>query len=330
MRGARLALTASNRRYASDELRFTGIDMGSGRSWNKYAYQHSDDDNDSTEADSQASSDSDTEDDARAEMENALVESALTRIRKAKAKGKQDVKLNKGELAALERRRKRLQAEAQSAARRKGKGSKRQKEKEQRVAVPLSQFDPSLPNRGSISISDDTLARPRSSTSSRHSLLQHHGSTSPFDYQYVSSASNRRHASDNGRSSSSLKNPQHDEDWNAQSQSHLAPDPFQYQTEGPAGSYPISALATPEDDTGSDGGPAHPRNSEDVNVVEAGTTPPLRRSKRKKSSSRNSVSSGGSRRRNDKNEVFIHSQISIIRYRFLRLSRKGPTQTLIK
>ncbi|KAI1312359.1 hypothetical protein F5Y03DRAFT_234923 [Xylaria venustula] len=294
-----LALTASNRRYTSDELRFTGIDMGSGRSRNKYAYPHSDDDNDSTEADSQASSDSDTEDDARAEMENALVESALTRIRKAKAKGKQDVKLNKGELAALERRRKRLQAEAESAAKRKGKG-KRQKEKEQRVAVPLSQLDPSLPNRGSISISDDTLARPRSSTSSRHSQLQRHGSTSAFDYQYVSSTSNRRQASDSGRPSSSLKNSQHDEDWNAQSQSHLAPDPFQYQTEGPSGSYPISDLATPEDDTGSDGGPAHLKSSEDVIMVEAGSAPQLRRSKRKKSSSRNSVSSGGSRRRNDK------------------------------
>lgn len=121
--------------------------MGSGRSRNKYAYQPSDDGNDSSEIDSQATTDSDTEDEARAEMENALVQSALTRIRKAKARGKQDVKLNKGELAALERRRKRLQSEAESAARKKGKSRKRQKEKEQRVAVPLSHFDPSLPPR---------------------------------------------------------------------------------------------------------------------------------------------------------------------------------------
>ncbi|KAI0914769.1 hypothetical protein F4823DRAFT_557713 [Ustulina deusta] len=240
--------------------------MGSGRSRNKYAYQPSDDDNDSSEIDSQATTDSDTEDEARAEMENALVQSALTRIRKAKARGKQDVKLNKGELSALERRRKRLQSEAESAARKKGKNRKRQKEKEQRVAVPLSHFDPSLPP-------DTSQIRPRSSTSSHHSPSQRHGSSSPFDYQYVSTASNRRHTSDTGRPSSSLNNIPHDEDQHAQSPSHFAPDPFQYQTAGPSGPYATSALAysnishvenpaaamsgsgeiMPEDDTGGDG-----------------------------------------------------------------------------
>ncbi|KAI0425191.1 hypothetical protein F5Y09DRAFT_111716 [Xylaria sp. FL1042] len=307
-----------NRRHVSDELRFTGIDMGSGRLRNKYAYRHSDDDNDSTEAESQATSESDTEDEARAEMENALVQSALTRIRKAKAKGRQDVKLNKGELAALERRRKRLQAEAESAAKKKGKDRKRQKEKEQRVAVPLSHFDSSNPNRRSLSTSDDPLALHRPSTSSHHSPSQRHGSSSPFDYQYVSTASNLRHASDTGRPSSSLKSLPLDDDWNAQSSSQLVPDPFQYQTAGPSGSYPTDALAygdmpaaksgsgeiTPEDDTGSDGhgGRGQVKNLEDVIVVETGSSPEqgLRRSKRKKGSSRNSASSGGSRRRNDK------------------------------
>ncbi|KAI1356910.1 hypothetical protein F5Y01DRAFT_7384 [Xylaria sp. FL0043] len=305
------------RRHVSDELRFTGIDMGGGRLRNKYAYQHSDGDNDSTEAESQASSESDKEDETRAEIENALVQSALTRIRKAKAKGKQDVKLNKEELAALERRRKRLQAEAESAAKKKGKERKHPKEKEQRVAVPLSHFDSANPNRRSLSASDDPLAFPRSSTSSRHSP-QRHGSSSPFDYQYVSPASNLRHASDTGRSSSSLKIVSHDDDWNAQLSSQLVPDPFLYQTAGAAGSYPTDALAygdisaaksgsgeiTPEDDTGSDGhgGRGKGKNTEDVIVVEQGSSPQqgLRRSKRKKASSRNSASSGGSRRRNDK------------------------------
>ncbi|TGJ84192.1 hypothetical protein E0Z10_g4577 [Xylaria hypoxylon] len=269
IQGARLAITSGNRRYASDELRFTGIDMGSGRSRKKYAYQHSDDGNESTEIDSQVTTDDDTEDEARAEMEDALVQSALARIRKAKSRGKQDVKLNKGELAALERRRKRLQAEAESAARRKGKDSRKRKEKEKRVAVPLSHFNPSTPNRGSLSISDDTLPRlvhgqgqpsppigmfappstsqtrpPSSTSSSRRSSSQRHGSSSPFDYQYVSAASNRRHPSDTAKSSSSLKNLPRDEDRRSQSPpSQFVPDPFQYQTEGPSELYPASGGA---------------------------------------------------------------------------------------
>ncbi|KAF2972976.1 hypothetical protein GQX73_g646 [Xylaria multiplex] len=246
LQGGRMALISGNRRYTSDQLRFTGIDMGSGRSRNKYAYQHSDDGNDSTEVDSQATTEDDTEDEARAEMENALVQSALARIRKAKSKGKQDVKLNKGELAALERRRKRLQAEAESAARRKGKGRKR-KEKEKRVAVPLSQFDPSQdhhgPPIGVFNPPSTSQTRPRSSTPSSHrSSSQHHGSSSPFDYQYVS-PSNRRHASDTARPSSSLKNIPRDEDERSQSPSRLVPDPFQYQTEGPSGAYSTNAMA---------------------------------------------------------------------------------------
>lgn len=274
----RLALTVGTRRYASDELRFTGIDMGGGRSRNKYAYQHSDDD-DSSENDTQRTTESDTEDDARTEMENALVQSALARIRKAKAKGKQDVKLNKGELAALERRRKRQQAGAEAAAKKKGK-DKRKKGKDERFAVPLSQLD--------------STPRPHSSAS-RHSPPQRQGSSSPFDYQYVSP---RRHASDTGKPSSSNNLPR-DEDWNAQST-----DPFQYQTAGTSESYPTSALAygelAPEDDTSNDTR-VQLKSLEDVIVVEE--NPPGQehgRSKGKKSSSRNSASSGGSRRRNDK------------------------------
>ncbi|KAK5624420.1 hypothetical protein RRF57_000136 [Xylaria bambusicola] len=252
--------------------------MGGGRSRNKYTYQHSDDDDDSSENDTQLTTESDTEDEDRAEMENALVQSALARIRKAKAKGKHDVKLNKGELAALQRRRKRLQAEAESSAKKKGKDRKRKKGKEDRVTVPLSQLDPA--------------PRPHSSAS-RHSPPQRQGSSSPFDYQYVSP---RRHASDTGMPSSSSNNLLRDEDLNAQST-----DPFQYQTAGPSASYPTSALAygelVPEDDTSNDGR-VQLKSLEDVLVVE-GKTPEQEygRSKGKKSPSRNSASSGGSRRR---------------------------------
>ncbi|KAI0401841.1 hypothetical protein F4802DRAFT_397595 [Xylaria palmicola] len=332
--------------------------MGGGRSRNKYAYRHSDGD-DSTESDSQATTDNETEDDARAEMENALVQSALARIRKARARGREDVKLNKGELAALERRRKRLQLEADSAARRrKASDRQRRQEKEQRVAVPLSHFDSGLSDHRALPTSDDALPRhplpstiqgqgqpgppiglfppphntsprPRSSTSSSHrSSYQRQGSSSPFDYQYVSPTSSRRHASDTP-TPSSFKVPL-DEDWQPRSSpSHPAVDPFQYQTAGPSVPYPTgvaystfgeaarsgSRETTPErDDPGSDNhrtdGPASRNISqEEVIVIEAGSSPEqeLEGSRWKKTASRNSSpgkrksgSRGGSRRRRDK------------------------------
>lgn len=228
------------RRFASDPLRFTGTDMGGGgQARNGYAYQHSDgeeDDGNSTEEGTQASSgeeEEDTDDEysaERRELEEALVQSALSRIRKAQSKGRQDVKLNKQELAALDRRRKRLQAEAEASKR--GGGRKR-KEKEQRYAIPISQFD--APSRGP-SGSNEALARkalpsteqgppmgrfhppnasrsrPRSGTSSTSSTQRPQSrirDSPPFDYQYVNAPSNQRHAS----------------------------DPFQYQTAGPRASH---------------------------------------------------------------------------------------------
>ncbi|KAI0446756.1 hypothetical protein F4803DRAFT_451160 [Xylaria telfairii] len=251
----------STRRYGSDELRFTGIDMAVSRSRNKYDYQHSDEDHDLTESDSQATTSNETEDEARAEMENALVQSALARIRKARARGKQDVKLNKGEVAALDRRRKRLEAEA------KARDRKRRKDKERRVAVPLSHFDSALglddtlsrqPPSSAVPVQGQpsppigvflppgaSQARPRSSTPSSHrSSYQQHGSSSPFDYQYVSPGANKRHVSDTPRPSSSLQNPPPDDDWHTQSVlAQAAIDPFQYQTEGPSIPYPTGAEA---------------------------------------------------------------------------------------
>ncbi|KAI1172549.1 hypothetical protein F4777DRAFT_581868 [Nemania sp. FL0916] len=222
-----------SRRYASDELQFTGIDLGGGRSRSKYADQHSDD-SDLSENDSQATTDNETEDDVQAELEDALVQSALARIRKARAKGKQDVKLNKGEVAALERRRKRLQLEADGAARRKETERKRGREKEERVAVSLSHFDSSStthsqaqgqpgPPVGMFPSPNASQSRPRSSASSQRSSSQRHGSSSPFDYQYVAAPSNRRQAL-----------PYEEE---RRSQSHLELDPFQYQMGGSHASY---------------------------------------------------------------------------------------------
>ncbi|KAI4867578.1 hypothetical protein F4820DRAFT_467766 [Hypoxylon rubiginosum] len=270
--GADLATTG--RRFASDPLRFTGIDLGGGsQPRNSRAYQQSDE-GDSTEDDSQATSEEDTDDEnqaARRELDEALVQSALARIRKAQAKGKQDVKLNKQELAALERRRKRLEAEAE--AKRRGDGDRRQrKEKEQRYAVPLAHFDApprnalppaveqsqqlSGPPMGRFPPPNASRARPRSGTSSTSSTYRPQSQardSSPFDYQYVHAPPNQRHISDPTArpSSSRLSLPREDEWRPSSSSSREYRDPFQYQTAGPQAPYINSVAAARLSATGS-------------------------------------------------------------------------------
>ncbi|KAI1399616.1 hypothetical protein F4819DRAFT_408305 [Hypoxylon fuscum] len=195
----------------------------------------------------------------------------LTRIRKAQTKGKQDVKLNKAELAALERRRKRLQAEAESK-KRNGSDGRRRKEKDQRYAVPLSHFDsgPSVsdealarralpsaleqseqlpgPPMGRFPPPSAARARPRSGTSSTSSTYRPQSraqDSPPFDYQYVHTPPNQRHASDpSARPGSRLSLP-HEDEWRppSSSSSRGSRDPFQYQTAGPRALYADNAAA---------------------------------------------------------------------------------------
>jgi len=204
----------------------------------------------------------------------------LGRIRKAQAKGKQDVRLNKEELAALERRRKRLQAEVAKKKKDASSGSdrRRHKEGEERYAVPISHFDPPQPTRrrGGPSVSDDALPRhpspatvnqgqqrrgppvgffpppsapqnrPRSTTSSSHRSRPDEGRSSPFDYQYVNSSPDHRHVSDPSARPQSYRPPSsHGEGWRPTSSSSARnhPDPFQYQTAGPRAPYPYGAAA---------------------------------------------------------------------------------------
>lgn len=268
---------ASGRRFSSDPLRFTGIDVGESmvRS-RRRAYEQSDDDNDDT-----SDSDQDSELDAGSETqlalqekENALVESALRRIRRAQAKGKQEVKLNKKELAALEQRRKRMQAES---------GGSKKKKREQRYAVPLSQLGPiSQKENRSLVAPDDTLpphpspgtfertqegrlqppvgwfahppsSRPgtadsRESRRSSGRASDRELSSSPFQYSYVqssSSPSNPRHASDPSLRHRSSRGPlPHEESWMPQygasastSSIPSAHDPFRYMTSGSQAPY---------------------------------------------------------------------------------------------
>lgn len=147
-----------------------------------------------------------------AEREDALYESAMARIRRAQERGKQEVKLTKDELAAMERRRKREDEE-------------RRRRRPQRVAIPLSQLTSSFGSRRS-SVQGDSPPRRSSSdvsegpkqgyfppSSSRRSLRLGAGSgsrtpsraaadrdldESPFEYAYVNpdTVVSSRHASD--------------------------------------------------------------------------------------------------------------------------------------
>ncbi|KAI0176515.1 hypothetical protein GGR52DRAFT_571476 [Hypoxylon sp. FL1284] len=283
--GAELATT--NRRFASDPLRFTGIDLGGGSQQRTgHAYQHSDGGN-STEEDSQLTSEEDTDDEnqaARRELDEALVQSALSRIRKAQAKGRQDVKLNKQELAALERRRKRLEGDR-----------KQRKEKDQRYAVPLSHFDgpqrnalpPAAeqsqqlagPPMGRFPPPNTTRARPRSGTSSTSSTYRPQSrarDSSPFDYQYVHAPPNQRHISDpTTRPPSQLAVPFEDEWRPSSSSSREYRDPFQYQTAGPPAPYVSSVAAARLNATGS----SDPTLSSSRKPVSAGTRSSSRRAR---------------------------------------------------
>lgn len=131
-------------RFASDALHFTGTELAPTRVRRSYVAQDS------------AGSSSDTEDSdeevidasqiALREKEEAFVQSALRRIRRAQDKGKSKVKLNKEELDALENRRKRMQAAA-TTKQRKGSGSSSGSDKKRRsernITIPLAPQEPS-------------------------------------------------------------------------------------------------------------------------------------------------------------------------------------------
>lgn len=304
--GAGLA-RSGNRRFASDPLRFTGVDLSrDGRQRRVYAHSEEDE---STEEDTEASSDQDSEvdDPATLELDNALVQSALSRIRRAQEKGKQDVKLSKEELRALERRRKRLEQEAKARQRQASGGSDRRR-KEPRIAVPLSQFDapPSHNTRSSAARSDDALprhpspaavntqgrtppmglfppssgprTRPRSATSSSH---RQSGNSSPFEYSYVNTppTQQRQVSGSSTRSSSSHLPYPEDVEWRPASSSSRdsrdVRDPFAYQTSGPrAPPIPSGAAAARQFWMGSQGAYGHgPRGPVPVATRGAPGTP---------------------------------------------------------
>lgn len=154
-------------RFVSDPLHFTGIDMGDGdggRSRSSLIYgQGAEEDDDTTSEEDDSDQDVEVRGGhaaaASSAREEAVVESALERIRRAQAKGKKDVRLTQEELAALERRRERIHAQEEAR--------KRRKEREQRFAVPLSHLEPTVRKRRPPVAADEGVPQQAASGSSR-------------------------------------------------------------------------------------------------------------------------------------------------------------------
>jgi PRA1 family protein 1 len=134
------------KRFASDPLKFTGIDLSSKpRARRSYTFDES-----SSDSGSGYSNGEDENESARQialrDKEEALVQSALARIRRAQERGKSEVKLNPEELAALEKRRKRMQTSATSRKSKKDGASsgssgsdRRRRSNRAMITVPLVQ-----------------------------------------------------------------------------------------------------------------------------------------------------------------------------------------------
>jgi hypothetical protein len=160
------------------------------------------------------------------------VESALARIHRAQTKGKKDVKLNREELAALERRRDRLQDEWEQ---------RRRKDRERRFAVPISQLEPTSRKRRQEALPyppDDIPSGSQERTN--HPPMGHFPSPSA------------RHVSDTAARPRSRGPLPHEKDWvpglyssrssqastsvssipSSSRQSQHSMDPFQYMTSG--------------------------------------------------------------------------------------------------
>lgn len=272
-------VSATGAPFSSDPLRFTGIDLGAGmaRRRQNYVYERSE------VGDSSDDSDQDTELDEQGQAlsardnEEELVDSAMRRIRRAQASGKQNVKLSKKELSALESWRKR-QAEASSEP--------KKKRREQRYAVPLAQLGPISQKENRLPRSSGAVhsqpssemmnraygqkaqppvgwfahpssSRPATSGSrrppSRSSDREH--SSSPFQYSYVQQSSpvpTPRHLSDPAGRTRSARNSLSQEDawgpqYNPSASTQSVPaslDPFRYMTSGPPTAYHAGSIAS--------------------------------------------------------------------------------------
>ncbi|KAF4627675.1 hypothetical protein G7Y89_g10483 [Cudoniella acicularis] len=146
-----VGLNSGKKRFASDPLHFTGIDLAPARARRSYAFDDGDGDS-SDDSDASEESGSSVRQIALRDKEEALVQSALGRIRRAQEKGKQEVKLNQDELDALEKRRRRMQAAATTKARKgsdsSGSGSEKKRRKERTITIPIAPAESIGRNKG--------------------------------------------------------------------------------------------------------------------------------------------------------------------------------------
>jgi len=148
-----VGLNFDKKRFASDPLQFTGIDLTPAtRARRPYNYDDSEDSSEDSESEMEVEGTNALQVALR-DKEEALVQSALARIRRAQEKGKREVKLNQDELDALEKRRKRMQAAATATKERTGSassggsGSERRRRSDRHlVTVPVG--EPTSRKRG--------------------------------------------------------------------------------------------------------------------------------------------------------------------------------------
>ncbi|KAG9238574.1 PRA1 family protein-domain-containing protein [Amylocarpus encephaloides] len=138
-----VGLHSGEKRFASDPLQFTGIDLAQ-QSMARRSYAFDDGGSASSGSSGSEGDESSPMQIALRDKEEALVQSALTRIRRAQEKGKLEVKLNQEELDALEKRRKRMQAAATQKKKGggSGSGSERKRRSERNlISVPIAALD---------------------------------------------------------------------------------------------------------------------------------------------------------------------------------------------
>ncbi|KAG9248324.1 hypothetical protein BJ878DRAFT_54418 [Calycina marina] len=122
------------------------------------------------------------------DKEEALVQSALARIRRAQEKGKREVKLNQDELDALEKRRKRMQAATTIKEKKPhSSGSDKDRKRSQRQLVPIPSLEVMPRARAASKSSSSKKGKSRRNTSPPPSgimVANHDGTTTyaPFGY----------------------------------------------------------------------------------------------------------------------------------------------------
>ncbi len=231
------------KRFTSDSLHFTGTDLVSSRVRRSYIIDESE--GSSEDSDGSKAEGIDASEMVLRDNEEALVQSAMARIRRAQEKGRREVKLNQEELDALEKRRKRMQAAA-TAKERKGSGSstgsgnEKKRRSKRTITIPLASAEPqsrsssrrsSRRNKGKSKRSDDMPApafmvagvdglvyAPTGSSSqqpspSRNSTSRSRASTNsqptrsnPSSYSGYPAPGNQRNLSDGVRPASSASN----------------------------------------------------------------------------------------------------------------------------